>query len=897
MILSRILKSVIQRSFGNGSGWQAGVFGLMLGIATPLLAQDEPNAQQLQFFETRIRPVLVTECYRCHSQQTGKIEGSLRVDNAQSLRLGGDSGPAIDLQDYSAGTLWQAINHDGIEMPPGRKLPPQVIADFETWLQQGAPDPRTMELDRAPSTVTEADIEQGRQFWSLQPVRKPEIPEWDLAASSAPIDRLLAASWQAHQISPPGDAAPETVLRRLCFDLLGVPPTSDQIDWFRELWDQDQDQAVATAVDRMLASPKFGERWGRHWLDIARYAESTGKEINAAYPHAWRYRDYVIDALNADKPYDQFLKEQLAGDLLPVDSDKEWTENLIATGFLALGPKTLIERSQRQFQADLVDEQIDVTTRSILGISVACARCHDHKFEAITQRDYYALAGIFSNMDTFFGGAASRRNRHATRMIELPVQEPHSDDFQFSPDQIARLKEQIRAVNEEIAEVNRPQRDRRSAAMESDGSDVNQAAINQQQRRQMIIRLTATRTSLQNVLDSLDDEGRPLSVCMGVQPVANPADARLLARGEVDQPGERVPRGLVSLLAAEPMRIAPDSSGRLEFANWIASDENPLTARVMANRIWSHLLGKGIVSTTEDFGVTGAPPTHPELLDYLAARLVEQDWSIKSLIREIATSRAYRMSSEYREAAAQVDPENQWLWRRDPRQLEAEAIRDAMLMASGELDTSRPHGSVVATVGPGEAGRRSQFAEIMARLNPAADRDSLSRQERLALMRRLAGQRSRMALSDDLINQPQTFRSIYLPVVRDHVPRALELFDFAEPSMVVGQRDQSQTAPQALFLMNNEFVWQQSVLLADSARDQFSNQEQQVNWLFRTCFSRDATEQELQLAQDFLESQPESTTQVASRNRRQSDQEEFTSDSLALFCQALFVSAEFRFVY
>ena len=840
----------------------------------------------------------MTECYRCHSQQTGRVEGSLRVDNAQSLRLGGDSGPAIDHDDFAAGTLWQAINYDGFEMPPGRKLPQSVIADFQTWLESGAPDPRQLELDQAPSTVTEADIEKGRDFWSLQPVVKPELPAGDQEWSTQPIDRFLAAGWQAADIASPNDADSSTVLRRLCFDLLGVPPTAEQIVWFADLWQNDPEQAIAEAADRMLASDKFGERWGRHWLDIARYAESTGKEVNSSFPNAWRYRDYVIDSLNADKPYDQFLKEQLAGDLLPVKDDQQWTENLIATGFLAVGPKSLLERSQRQFEADLIDEQIDVTTRSLLGISVACARCHDHKFEAITQRDYYALAGVFSNMDTYFGGTASRRNRNSTQLIELPIQDQHADDFHLSETEIQQVKDEIKKLDQEIAELNRPQRFRGATDQKP---DQNQAAVNQQQRRQMVLRLTSTKTTLQNTLDSLDRDGRQLSVCMGVQPVAQPVDARLLARGEVDQPGDSVPRGLVSLLAPDAPKIPRKSSGRLELANWVASDQNPLTSRVMANRIWLHLMGEGIVRTPEDFGVTGAAPSDPQLLDYLAARLVEENWSIKSMIREIVTSRSYRISSEYRAVAAEKDPENYLFWRRNAHQLDAESMRDAMLMVSGQLDTRRPRGSLISRVGPGEIGRRGQTSDILVRLRPPVDLESLSRDQRRELARKLAAERGRSSLTDESLNQNVNYRSIYLPVARDHVPRVLDLFDFAEPSMVIGKREQSQTAPQSLFLMNNDFVWEQSVAMAQRVREESSDLSTQVDWIFRSCYGRPASSEEIALARSFME--PAATESVSTGSvqerpfPRRGRTPEPKLDSLAVFCQAILASAEFRFVY
>lgn len=892
-----------------------GVTGTVDAQEAERKAQPEPTPEQLKFFETKIRPVLITECYRCHSQQTGKIEGSLRVDNAQSLLLGGDSGPAVDVADFEAGTLWQAINYDGIEMPPGRPLSQSVIDDFEIWLKQGAPDPRKLELEQAPSTVSEEDIEKGRQFWSFQPVKKVSVPETDSEWAKSPIDHFLVEKWQQNQLPEPGDAESTVMLRRLCFDLIGVPPTSEQIAWFEELWEKSPESAIESAADRLLASEKFGERWGRHWLDIARYAESTGKEVNSTYPHAWRYRDYVIDSFNEDKPYDRFLEEQLAGDLLPVRSDKQWSENLIATGFLTLGPKTLIERSERQFQADLIDEQIDVTTRSILGVSVACARCHDHKFEAITQRDYYAMAGIFSNMETYYGGTAGRQNRNNSRLIELPVQDSSVVDFSLTAEEIEMVREQIKSIDDEIADLSRPAAGRRGTDRRSSSSDSssnesqNRQAMDQQQRRQMIIRLSVNRSALQSALESLDENGRPISVCMGVQPKRNPQDAKLLARGEVDQPGESVPRGFVEVLDKSPPRIAKDSSGRLELAQWIASDKNPLTSRVMANRIWLHLMGNGIVRTPEDFGVTGRQPSHPELLDYLAKSFTQNKWSVKSLIREIVTSRAYRMSSDYQSYAANIDPENQLFWRREPQQLEAESLRDTMLMVSGELQTERPRGSIVAQVGPAVFGRPAASQEIVNRLQQMkSETDGDSRGS--GMMRGGAMQQAIRAaatrLSDTTLNRDLPYRSVYLPIVRDHVPRSLDLFDFAEPSMVVGDRDQSQTAPQALYMMNSDFVWEQSVAMAAKAESVSEQLDEQLNWIFRTSYSRDATAEEIELAKAYLESQTKKSVKTeaseadARRSRRRRLREVVSQPQIspmALLCQGIMASAEFRFVY
>lgn len=874
---------------------------MMSEMADAAPAQERPAAtpEQVAFFESKIRPVLVTNCYSCHSQQSGRSEGGLDVDSAAALLNGGESGPAIDLADFEAGLLWKAINYDGLQMPPQNPLPPHVIEDFKVWLSQGAPDPRVTNVVRGAYRVTPEAIEKGREFWSLQrlPKASAEVIERviqpqaaDLQATKL-IDQFVELQRQQQGVSTPPTADSYTIFRRLCFDLLGVPPTAEQVDWFQGLWAQDPDTAVATAVDYMLASPKFGERWGRHWLDIVRYAESTGREVNMPYPQAWRYRDYVIDSFNNDKPYDRFLKEQLVGDLLPSQTRQQKQEQLIATGFLALGPKTLNERNQRQFEADVIDEQIDVTTRAFLGISVACARCHDHKFEAITQEDYYAMAGIFGNMTTQFGGANSQRNRHVSGLIDLPLADSQPAMAALKPEQIESLQASISELNAELRELRRsavqerrPNRNRPGNGGNSSGSSGSTppTAMDQQQRQQMVQRLTTQIGSLQGVLNCYEKDGTPRTQCMGVQAKPRSTDVRLLERGEVNQPGATIPRGLVKLLDKSPPKIKRDSSGRMELANWIANEQNPLTARVMANRVWQHLIGEGIVRTPEDFGVTGSRPTHPELLDYLAVRLIEQNWSIKALIREIATSDVYRMGWQVDSLAREKDPENNYLWRSHPQRLQAEALRDTLLWVGGSLDLERPVGSLVAQAGPLELGRGQQLAQLLVRT--AASRSSMESTDSSEMMsessnprtndnsrpaRNLRGETPMLAnenpfrrrematinsvsINETTVNRSFDYRSVYMPVVRDLLPRSLELFDAAEPSMVIGVREQSNTAPQALFMMNNELVRQQAVALAEHTLENMGGSSQAIDYVFKTAFSRPPAPEEVGQCQAFL---------------------------------------------
>ena len=470
------------------------------------------------------------------------------------------------------------------------------------------------------------------------------------------------------------------------FDLVGLPPTPEEISAFDSAWNLAPDKAIADVVDRLLESEHFGERWGRHWLDVARYAESSGRGINMTYPQAWRYRDYVIDSFNADKPFDRFVQEQLAGDLLPVKTDEQWAKNLIATTFLAIGSKNVNEDNRVQFAADVVDEQIDATTRVFMGTSVACARCHDHKFDPIPQADYYAMAGIFNSMKTYFGNPQSKlgsfsdaTEKQTSTLLILPVDDPGPFAVNFTPNEIEEMKAQMEAERQQMAES------RRSG----------QRGQNPRVRIAYIKRMAALSASIASV----DDTGKAKSFCMGVQESTEPADAKILVRGEIDQPAQSVSRGLPQVLTDHQPEIEKTSSGRLELARWIGSDQNTLTARVMVNRIWLHLIGKGIVTSTENFGATGQMPSHPELLDQLAVKFVESGWSVKSLVREIANSRVYRISSEFSREHHEYDPGNALVWRANPRRLDAEAIRDAMLQASGELDTNRPAASLIAKVG------------------------------------------------------------------------------------------------------------------------------------------------------------------------------------------------------
>lgn len=882
-------------------------------LVTPTIGQEaQITSEQLTFFESKIRPVLIQECYSCHSSKTGNTKGGLRLDSEQLTHLGGESGPAVVPGDLDASLIYQAISYQDFAMPPKGRLPQTIVDDFRQWIEMGAPDPRKTEIATLNSTITDEDIKTAKAtFWAYQKPLPPSLPNVsDPAWARSDIDRFVLAKLEDSALAPAIDAEPFQLLRRLSYDLIGLPPTLEQSKAFERDWKLNPDNAIASSVERMLDSPQFGEHWARHWLDLARYAESNGREVNMTTPQAWRYRDYVIDAFNNDKPYDRFVQEQMAGDLLPAKSDAQWAENLIATSFLALGPKSLSEQNGSQFAADLADEQLDTTTRVFMGTSVACARCHDHKFDPIPQTDYYALAGIFTSTKTYFGVPVSKlgnlggiQNRNKSTLIVLPVEDPNPFDRSFTKDELAEMEEQVRELRQQLIDYRNAQRTERSTG------ETSQVSI------QNLVRLQTRLESLSSTLGSVDENGKPITFCMGVQDSDSPRDARVLVRGEIDQPAQIVPRDFPQVLRDDAAKISPDSSGRLELARWMTQPDHPLTARVMVNRIWMHLIGNGIVRSTEDFGATGQAPTHPELLDHLATEFVESKWSIKSMIRSIATSRTYRMSTAFDEQKFQRDPDNELLWRANPKRLNAEAIRDTMLFVSGQLDLKKPRASEVAKAGymqvrdgnlinigqvvamsGNDADPRQEYARQMIR-RELADRGregtaGMSPREMFDRLRRsggggLGGLRSGIAngTSERVDMVDATYRSIYLPILRDELPRSMDVFDFAEPSMVIGAREASSTPNQALFMMNNEFVFKQSEWMAARILSEAETTTERINAAFLLAYGRLPNDRERAAVNEFI-------TDFGSDSRYR-NQSTLTLTSL---CQSLFASAEFRYL-
>ncbi len=806
---------------------------LLAILGLPFLA----HASDTTHFESKIRPVLIESCYECHSVESGKAKGGLRLDDREAVLRGGDSGPAVVPGNPEKSLLLAAIRHSDpdLEMPPRKeRLSDAILKDFETWIADGAVDPR--ESANGKDGRTGDDFESRRQHWSFVPPAAPGIPatkrsDWSLND----IDPFILAKLEENALDPSPDADPVTFLRRLSFDLTGLPPKPEEAAAFS------MDKLEET-IDNLLASDGFGVRWGRHWLDVVRYAESNGKEANLTYPHAWRYRDYVIEAFNRDLPYDRFLTEQLAGDLLPAKDDAERARLLIATGFLAMGPKGLTEFNPVQFAADVADEQIDAFSRAFLASSLACARCHDHKADPVSMEDYYALAGIFKSTETRYGTWVDSESNNGGKLIRLPEL-----PGQLIPNPSIPKKE-VEKLKAQLAELDAQEKAGREFAEKArkEGVDL-QKDFNELLRE--ALRILWTRGPIVGKLETVDDEGTALPLCMGAIEAEKKIDSPRYERGEIAHPSGSVPRAVPAIFGlASEGPVPAETSGRLELAKWITDPGHPLTARVLVNRIWTHLFGAGLVETVDDFGRTGAAPSHPELLDHLALRFQEEGWSVKALVREIVLSRTYRQASTWREEAFQKDPDNRLLWRLPKRRLDAEVIRDAMLAVSGELDLSPRPGSLVAELTSQSAG--------MIGFNKAIPED-------------LDG---------------STHRSVYLPVMRDQLPDVLRLFDFAEPSLVTGKRDSTNVPPQSLYLMNSDFIKARASALARRVSDEASSRSERVSIAYQRCFNRAPNDSEKKLVEAFFnEPLPEGVDSEKEAEKRFVD-----------FCQALLASADFR---
>jgi hypothetical protein len=724
---------------------------LTLAVSIALGQTQRPEAET--FFELKIRPVLAGTCFKCHGGK--KVSHGLRVDSREALLKGGESGPAILPGKPDKSLLIQALkySHEDIKMPPDKRLPESVVADFVTWVKQGAPWPRT----QAGGTAFKA-----RQHWAFRPVRKVTVAADPSGWADGPIDRFIEGELRRHKLKPAGPADQRVLLRRVYFDLVGLPPTPEEVDAF--LADRSP-AAYARVVDRLLASPRYGERWGRHFLDVVRYADTAGDNADYPIPEVRLYRDYIIHAFNADKPYDQFVREQLAGDILARQGPREkYAEQVVATGFLALSRR--YATAPYELWSLTLEDAIDTTGRAFLGLTLRCARCHDHKFDPVTREDYYGLYGIFASTQFPWAGAEEFASMARPREHFVPLVPPREADKR-----LATYRQEIRRLEAEIKR------------QEKSGPP---AKVNQ------------LRTQLRNLLRP----GLPpdLPGAYAVQE-GKPVDMYIHLRGDADQRGPVVPRGVPRFLAgSEPLKIPRGSSGRLQLAQWLTRPDHPLTARVMVNRLWQHHFGRGLVTTPSNFGLRGETPTHPELLDWLAARFVAGGWSVKAIHREILLSKTYQLASAQDADNAARDPANRWYWRYDRRRLDAEAIRDALLMVSGKLDERRPGPHPFPPIRNWGWTQHNPFKAVY----------------------------------------PSNHRSVYLMTQRIQRHPFLALFDGPDTNTTTARRGTSTVPLQALFLMNNPFLTEQAEGFARRLIGASGDSRQRVDLAHRLAWSRPA---------------------------------------------------------
>ncbi len=767
---------------------------LPLALASACLARSAGSGD---FFESKVRPVLAARCSPCHGDKVRMADKQL------TTREGMHRSGAVVAGDPGASPLIRAVRYDGkVKMPPSGKLPAGEIAALEKWVRDGA------EWPAAGPAVGRA---AAAGHWSLRPVKRPAAPAVkDAAWAGGPVDRWVAAKLEEKKLTPAGEADRYSLLRRLTIDLTGLLPGEAEVARFTAA---DSRETLEASVDRLLASPAFGERWGRHWLDVTYWADTTGVGRRIPLKEAWRYRDYVVRSFAEDKPYDQFLREQIAGQGKKAKGVGE-EDAMAATGFLVLGPWAWFAYDKAQMRLDIADQQVDLIGRTVMGLTLGCARCHDHKFDPVTNKDYHALAGIFVSTKT-----TSRSNGEGgINMVRLPETTARARDHAAALAEWEKRLERIEADDKVFKKEQEAVRKRIDGLKGASPADP--AAIQAAEKELAALRKKTEFAGDRQIALHAKYMRPKWPEVYAAEEMEFPEDARIASRGDAHQLGEFVPRGFVGAVdtGEPPPEIDPHSSGRKELAEWLTSPGHPLTARVYANRVWHHLFGQGIVATTENFGSRGEPPTHPELLDYLAARLVEQGWSTKKLIREIVLSRVYRSASRPNVGNERIDAANAFLWRANRRRLEVEAIRDAVLQVSGQLDTARGGPTLPLT------------AENVHTIAP-------------------------FFLEDDSKIEPHVKfrRTIYQPVMRNSQMEdvdILNVFDFKDPDQIAGARPSTTVPTQMLYLMNSPFLKEASRKLAQAARD--LGDEERVSRMTMAALGRPASQRDLDQARQFV---------------------------------------------
>ncbi len=829
--------------------WRTCLAGI-LAIVSTARAEQDATKEGLAYFEQHIRPLLAERCYSCHSARDNKQKGGLLLDSRTGWTKGGDQGPAMIPGDADASLLIRAVRYTDpdLQMPPDRPLSKEAVGRLEQWVKMGAPDPRDgLALEKA-RQGRPSDPIAGREHWAFRPLSEPRPPA--VAASAwprLPIDSFILEKLAAVPLRPVPDADGRTLLRRIHFQLVGLPPTPEQVSEF--LADERPD-AMERVVDQLLAAPQFGERWGRHWLDLARYADSNGLDENFLFREAWRYRNWVIAAVNSDLPFDRYLTEQLAGDLLPFDSIQQRDRQRIAAGFLVVGPKLLLGNDPNQRRMDVADEQIDTVGRAVLAQTLGCARCHDHKFDPVPTTDYYALAGIFTSTQVMQRRHMLNQQRQMERLVGLQADgdELNSAYETYWREQPKR-KEREKQAQSALALVEKGDDESLQELAEKNEDAVAPGAADISRPKEE--RVAAQKELLAQVQSGLANPPKIPPRAMIPSDVDKPADEAVRLAGQFNRLGEQVPRGFLRVISDVPAAIPAGQSGRIELAQWLTDAEHgagQLAARVHANRVWHHLIGRGLVRTVDNFGRTGEAASHPELLDYLAGQLIESGWSLKHLARQIVLSRTFALSSRRDEQGDAIDPENRLLWRGTRRRLEPEALRDAMLSAAGQLDLA-PRESTVAylgdqatAVGENKNRRRTDFP----------------------------------------------CRSVYLPVIRNDLPELFDVFDFANPHASTGMRPQTMVATQGLFLLNDGSVMAAAEatarrLLADHAS---ASDDDLVDVLFALLLNSSPSEDERAEINAFVR---QTKSRIAADGGQDADLQAWSRA-----CQALFASSRFQ---
>ncbi len=798
-------------------------------VGSPAWATDDKEG--LDFFEQKIRPVLVERCYECHSAQAKKVEGSLLLDSRDAAQKGGDLGPAVVPGDLDKSLLIQAIRYtdENLQMPPKEKgrLPAEVIADFEAWVKRGAPDPRD---STAPSAYT-VDIQAAKSRWPYTPPVEPAVPAVkNTAWPRNPIDHFILAKLEEKGLAPAADAEERTLLRRVTFDLIGLPPSVEELDEFvasKSSW--------SAVIERLLASPHYGERWGRHWLDVVRYADTAGDNSDYPIPQMYRYRNWVIDAVNADMPYGRFIREQLAGDLLPADSNDAKYRHIIATGYIA-NARRFGSRVDDYPQHLTIEDTIDNLGRAFLGHTLNCARCHNHKFDPITTEDYYAIYGIFhSTRYPWPGIELEKRQRDLVPLAEgeavaAALAERKKFDEQLAAE--VKVAEEAKKGAEKAVKEAQTKLDELSKQGDAADDDRKSAAVALEESKKQVAERDKELKAAKRKREGGEQTPLPFELAYAVAEGKKIENCKVQLKGDPERLGTEVVRRFPLVLGGQTLPPEERGSGRLELAEWIASPTNPLTARVMVNRIWQHHFGRGLVATPNDFGKQGQGPSHPELLDWLALRFIEDRWSVKAMHRLILTSRTYHQasvpSSKFKVPSSDanptlnlepgtwnssaIDPANSLLSHFPSQRLDAESIRDTLLVLGGNLDRS-----------PGEAHP----------FPPQKDWDFTQHKPFKAVY-------------------DTHRRSVYLMTQRIQRHPFLAIFDGPDTSTSTASRITSTTPLQALYFLNDPFVHEQASKLAARIRAAKPTDAERIDLAHTLLFARPATADEKAVGEEHL---------------------------------------------